>query len=224
MRDFTESTASNEVSYIASDMVIQGNILTGGNGGGNLRIFGSVQGDVSINGALDVEGIITGNTSSASFSSGTGKITGNVTATDSVLIAKDSVIIGNVKGNTVSIEGAVKGDVDVEDALSLGSTAKIMGNIKSRTMTVESGAIITGSCTQCYAPLTAEMFFEQLENGVAESYSEDGYSEPSQQDVSEAEASAVRLIGLEKDDFSGLYEDSEGESEAGEELEQASSL
>ncbi len=88
----------------------------------------TLTGDCETDGALRVEGTITG----------------NVRAGKAVVIGKDGLVDGNIYTQDAVIAGRVLGCVHAESRLELQSTSQISGGITARRMQLEEGATLQG--------------------------------------------------------------------------------
>ena len=147
--------ASNEVSTITKNMIVNGDL----DADGSLDLFGTVNGNIKVLGKLNVTGNITGNSEAAEIYAQRAKVTGDITSLGSVKIGSESVIRGNIFATSAVIAGAVKGDIDVKGPVVLDASAIVMGNIKSKSVQINNGAVIEGLCSQCYAEVSPSHFF-----------------------------------------------------------------
>ncbi len=147
--------ASNEVSTITKNMIVNGDLEADG----SLDLFGSVNGNIKVLGKLNVTGSITGNSEAAEVYAQRAKVTGDITSLGNVKIGSESVIRGNIFATSAVIAGAVKGDIDVKGPVVLDASAIVMGNIKSKSVQINNGAVIEGLCSQCYAEVSPSNFF-----------------------------------------------------------------
>ena len=147
--------ASNEVSTITKNMIVNGDL----DADGSLDLFGTVNGNIKVLGKLNVTGNVTGNSEAAEVYAQRAKVTGDITSMGSVKIGSESVIRGNIFATSAEIAGAVKGDIDVKGPVILDASAIVMGNIKSKSVQINNGAVIEGLCSQCYAEVSPSNFF-----------------------------------------------------------------
>ena len=150
-----EAVASDEVSTITKNMIVNGDL----DADGSLDLFGTVNGNIKVLGKLNVTGSITGNSEAAEVYAQRAKVTGDITSLGSVKIGSESVIRGNIFATSAVIAGAVKGDIDVKGPVVLDASAIVMGNIKSKSVQINNGAVIEGLCSQCYAEVSPSHFF-----------------------------------------------------------------
>ena len=147
------------VGSIIEGMTVKGDISSEG----CLDVYGVVEGNIEVQGKLSVTGKVDGDSKADEIFVNGAKIVGEIYSNTSVKVAEGSVIKGNVKAAAAVFAGAVKGDIDVQGPVILDSTAVIIGNIKSKTIQINNGAIIEGSCSQCYSDVTASNYFNDEE-------------------------------------------------------------
>ncbi len=150
---------SSTAGCIIEGMTVNGNI----NCAGSLEVLGVVAGNLDVSGKLSIAGRVEGDSKADNIFVDGAKITGGLFSNSSVKVAQGSVVKGNIKAAAAVLAGAVKGDIDVQGPVVLDSTAVIIGNIKSKSIQINNGAIIEGSCSQCYSDVTASNFFDEEE-------------------------------------------------------------
>ncbi len=89
---------------------------------------------------------ITGDIESKGFFRIDGKIKGNVTTPNKVVIGKNGLIDGTLTCDNADIEGTFTGTLHVKELLSLRSTATINGEVKVGKLSVEPGATFNATC------------------------------------------------------------------------------
>ncbi len=156
--DIETGVATDETAVVTEGMTINGDLQTTG----NLDMIGRINGNVTCYGKLNVTGEITGDSTAAELYAEAARITGEVHSSGSVKIGQSTVIIGNVHATSAVIAGAVKGDIDVHGPVVLDTTAIVMGNIKSQSVQINNGAVIEGMCSQTYAEVNPQAFFDGL--------------------------------------------------------------
>lgn len=87
-----------------------------------------VKGDFKGKGAIQVEGVLYGNIS-----------------VDSVVVAKDGEVYGNINAINALILGKVVGEIEILKKLDIESTGDINGKIKLNTLVIAEGAKVIGS-------------------------------------------------------------------------------
>jgi cytoskeletal protein CcmA (bactofilin family) len=99
----------------------------------NLNIIGngtSINGDVSSNGDLRIDG----------------NLTGNLNTKAKLVLGSTGKILGEIFCKNSEISGQIDGKITVEELLILKSSARINGDIVTSRLSVEPGAIFTGAC------------------------------------------------------------------------------
>lgn len=76
-----------------------------------------------------------------------GKVTGNVSSKSKVVIGVPGVIEGNIVCQNAYIDGKVTGNLEVSELLILSSTAQISGDMKMKKLVVQEGAKFNGKCS-----------------------------------------------------------------------------
>ena len=144
-----------EVGIVIKGMSVKGDISSEG----SLDVQGVVTGNISIEGRLEITGEVTGNSNAEEVFADGAKIVGDVKCNGAVKVGPSTVVRGNITATAAVIAGAVKGDIDVQGPVILDSTAIIMGNIKSKSIQINNGATIEGLCSQCYGDISPMSFF-----------------------------------------------------------------
>ncbi|MDD3858987.1 MAG: polymer-forming cytoskeletal protein [Bacteroidales bacterium] len=99
----------------------------------NLNIIGngtSINGDVSSNGDLRIDG----------------NLTGNLNTKAKLVLGSTGKILGEIFCKNSEISGQIDGKITVEELLILKSSARINGDIVTSRLSVEPGAVFTGTC------------------------------------------------------------------------------
>ncbi len=146
----------DEVTVITKGTTINGSISSDG----SLEINGTISGDVECLGKLSITGKITGNSSAAEVYVNTERLEGSITSEGSVKVGLGTVIIGDIVATSGVIAGAVKGEIDVNGPIVIDSTAIIKGNIKAKSVQINNGAVIEGFCSLSYSEVDVDNIFE----------------------------------------------------------------
>ncbi|MEO6070699.1 MAG: polymer-forming cytoskeletal protein [Chitinophagaceae bacterium] len=75
-----------------------------------------------------------------------GTINGNVTSASKVIIGDTGVVEGNVSGLQADINGKVIGNISTKELLQLRGQCNVQGNISAGKLQVEPTAIFNGMC------------------------------------------------------------------------------
>lgn len=146
----------SEVTIISKGTVINGSISSDG----SLDIQGSVTGDVDCLGKLSITGNVNGNTSASEVYVNSERMEGSIASDGSVKVGLGTVIIGDIVATSSVIAGAVKGEIDINGPIVIDSTAIIKGNIKAKSVQINNGAVIEGFCSLAYSEIDVDNIFE----------------------------------------------------------------
>jgi len=86
-----------------------------------------VKGDITANGALRIDG----------------KITGNIVA-DSIILGSNASVVGDIKARNVVVGGRVDGNVTSGDIIEIKPTGQVFGDIYTRKLSVAEGGVFEG--------------------------------------------------------------------------------
>src|SRR4051812_2682238 len=103
---------------------------TSGNGTTLISAGTTLNGDISSNSDLRIDGTIIGNISSSS----------------KIVIGASGIVEGDVSGNQADIVGKVSGNIKTKDLLQLRGDCLVNGNIHAGKLQVEPTAIFNGQC------------------------------------------------------------------------------
>lgn len=90
----------------------------------------TIQGDVTSNSDLRIDGTVKGNVSCAA----------------KIIVGPSGLVEGNIDGRLADITGKVIGNVSVKEILQLRSESNVRGNISAATLQIDSAAIFNGEC------------------------------------------------------------------------------
>jgi cytoskeletal protein CcmA (bactofilin family) len=90
-----------------------------------------IQGDISSDGSIQIEG----------------QITGTVNSNQSVFIGKNAKLTADITANEADISGEVQGKLIISGLLILQATARVSGEITCPVMRMEDGAVFSGICS-----------------------------------------------------------------------------
>ena len=148
---------SDEVTIITEGTTLKGDLESIG----SFELRGRIDGNVRCNGKVTVTGSIKGNAEASEFFADAAQVEGEISTSGTVKIGLGSVVVGNITATSAVIAGAIKGDIDVQGPVVVDTSAVVMGNIKSRSVQINNGAVIEGFCSQCYADVDMETFFDK---------------------------------------------------------------
>ncbi len=152
----TASVSDDEVTVITKGTTINGSISSDG----SLEVNGTITGDVECLGKLSITGKVTGNSTAAEVFVNTERLQGSINSEGSVKVGLGTVIIGDIVATSGVIAGAIKGEIDINGPIVIDSTAIIKGNIKAKSVQINNGAVIEGFCSLSYSAVDVDNIFE----------------------------------------------------------------
>lgn len=75
-----------------------------------------------------------------------GKVKGDVSCTETVVLGKGGRIEGNVTAKHVMLAGEVRGNISAEGKVFLETTAVVTGDIQAVKLVIDEGAVFDGAC------------------------------------------------------------------------------
>lgn len=132
---------AEETTVISKNIVINGGTVTGF---ANVRIDGSVKGDVKITKDVNVTGKVVGDIECNNAVMSGSSIQGSINSKGQIRMDRDSVLLGDVNTQYLDMNGRIKGTVDVSGKAEFKSDSVIIGDITASTITVLDGAVIKG--------------------------------------------------------------------------------
>lgn len=135
-----EPQTRREEALIPSDMMITGNISTKS----DMKIYGSIVGDVECEGSIVLVGNIQGNVSASNLTLQKGGLTGDAAVAENVILEENAVLKGNLSAHNVRSNARSEGEIHAEGAVELMGQAVVQGNIAAGSLSVSSGAKIRG--------------------------------------------------------------------------------
>lgn len=148
--------ATGQVTVITKGTVINGSISSDG----GLEVNGTITGDVECLGKLSVNGNVSGHLKAAEVVVSTPRLDGGIDSQGDVKIGVGTIVIGDVTAKSATISGAVKGEIDVQGPVVVDSTAIVKGNITAKSVQINNGAVVDGYCKLSYAEVDIDNFFD----------------------------------------------------------------
>ncbi|MCL2019970.1 MAG: polymer-forming cytoskeletal protein [Oscillospiraceae bacterium] len=134
------SDIAEELTIISKNTVVEGNVRSFA----NMSIEGNIRGDVETTKNIDLNGKVIGNLTCNNAQMLTSQIQGNIRMKGSILMGRDTLLIGDLVSTYAKVNGKVKGNLEIGGKAELKSDAVIFGDISASTITVDDGAIIQG--------------------------------------------------------------------------------
>jgi len=145
-RPDTGTVATDDVSFISSDMKITGECSTRG----QLRIEGRIQGNIAATaveltptGQVDGDVTATGSNGSKPFVIG-GSVSGAVRA-GRVEVKRGGSVSGGIIADEAVIQGRVAGGVQARSRLALEESAEVEGDVLARRLALKEGGRVNGN-------------------------------------------------------------------------------
>lgn len=146
-----------EVAVIPKGTVINGNISIEG----KLEMYGIVNGDIASDSRVNICGNVTGNIKANDLHTKDSFIVGRIECEQNAVVRENTIILGDISAENLTVDGAIQGSLDVRDSIVVGDKAIIDSNIKAKTIQVSNGAAINGNCSLCYANVNVKDFFPE---------------------------------------------------------------
>lgn len=132
---------SEETTVISKNIVISGGTVTGF---ANVKVDGSVQGDIKITKDVSITGKIVGDIECNNAVMAGSAVQGSVVSKGQLRMDRDSILLGDVNTQYLDMNGRIKGTVDVTGKAEFKSDSVVIGDITASTITVLDGAVIKG--------------------------------------------------------------------------------
>lgn len=138
---FQQTKGAPGVTIIAPGTIVVGEV----NAEGDVELLGSVRGKVLSQGNIKMNGKIVGDLAGHDIDLKCCAVQGNITATGSVNVDGDSLVIGDIRSESFSLDGKVKGNVYVEKEAKFQPKAILAGNVTAVSITMSQGSKIQGA-------------------------------------------------------------------------------
>ncbi len=127
-------------TLITKDTVLVGTIAADS----SIIIDGGIRGDVFSKNSIELNGKVDGNMKANDISITDGAVKGDISSQGNILVAGDSVIVGNLFASSLEFNGKIKGNVRINGHAIIRENAVIHGNLSACNFTVDDGAKIIG--------------------------------------------------------------------------------
>lgn len=155
--NLANAEVKDEVTVITKGTVINGSISSDG----SLEVNGTITGDVECLGKLSINGNVSGHLKAAEVVVSTPRLDGGIESHGDVKVGVGTIVLGDVSAKSATISGAVKGEIDVNGPVVVDSTAIVKGNITAKSVQINNGAVVDGYCKLSYAEVDIDNFFEE---------------------------------------------------------------
>jgi cytoskeletal protein CcmA (bactofilin family) len=75
-----------------------------------------------------------------------GKILGEITCSDSLLVGKTGEVEASIKVKNATIGGRIEGDIEASEVVVLEGNSTVIGNVTTKKLIIEEGAVFNGTC------------------------------------------------------------------------------
>lgn len=130
----TETTVISESATINGELTVSGNI----------KMYGKIKGNLTAAGNLEIAGKVIGNLTGNDIELNHCELKGDINASGFTFMDKESIMIGNLNSQDVTLDGKVKGDVSATHKVYVRSNAVIVGNVRAAVIAIDEGAALQG--------------------------------------------------------------------------------
>lgn len=134
------ATSEPEVTIISKSAVISGELTVAG----DMRMYGKIKGNMNVQGNIEIAGKVIGNVSGNDIELSRCELKGDISSTGFVFMDKESIMIGNLSSQDITLDGKVKGDLAANNKIYIRSNAIIVGNVRATTIAIDEGASLQG--------------------------------------------------------------------------------
>lgn len=106
----------------------------------------SLPGDGTMNTLIGHQTVLEGSLKVSNNMRVDGKIIGQVSCSDSLLVGKTGVLEASIKVKSATIGGKVIGDIEASDVVILEGNSTVIGDVTTKKLIIEEGAIFNGTC------------------------------------------------------------------------------
>lgn len=158
MNNFGEA-GNGEIAVIPKGTVINGNIDING----KLEMYGEINGNINSNDRVNICGAVTGDIKANDLYTKDSFIEGKIECIQGAVVRDNTVILGDIYADSLVIDGAIQGKLDVKGCVTVGEKAIVDSDIRAKAIQVSNGAAINGHCSLCYAELNMKDIFPETE-------------------------------------------------------------
>lgn len=138
-----EKVVVRDEAVIPADMVISGNISTKS----NMKVMGSIVGDIECEGSILLLGSVRGNVKTANLTIQNGSLEGDAAVKENICIEMKSRIVGNVMAQNVYSDACIEGQIQAPGIVALKENALVHGDIIAGEISIVTGARVKGMVT-----------------------------------------------------------------------------
>ena len=146
-----------EITIISKNTLVTGNIRSFA----GIYIEGNVNGNIEVVKNADINGKIIGNVTCSDTRLNGALIQGDINSKGRVFMDKNAMLVGNMNGQSMDIDGKIKGDIDVGGRIGLRENSVVIGNISAGTIAISDGANVQGYINTTFLKDNGEAVFPQ---------------------------------------------------------------
>lgn len=167
MNNFGE-TVGTDIAIIPKGTVINGNIDING----KLEMYGEINGNIVSDDRVTVSGNVTGDIKANDIYAKDSFIEGKIECVMGAEVRDNTVILGDISADSLVVDGSIQGKLDIKGNLTIGEKAIVDSDIKAKSIQVSNGAAINGHCSLCYADLDIKSVFPETVEAEVEAEEE----------------------------------------------------
>lgn len=127
---------SENITYIGNTMSIEGDVTSSD----PIAVKGTVKGNIATASDIGVSGLVSGDVSAESINYEHAAVKGNTKANKDINVSEKSVLIGDVEGGSIVVEGKIKGSITAHNKVLFKSPSLVVGQIAAANFNMEDGA------------------------------------------------------------------------------------
>lgn len=137
----TYTKPASGITVISKETSIVGEIHSNS----NIDMAGTLKGNIDTVGDVKLCGKIIGDIKGNNVDLAAGEVQGNITATATLTIDCDSVVVGDTTAANILMDGKQKGNMNVDSMADFQSNALLMGNVTTARLAISEGARLQGA-------------------------------------------------------------------------------
>lgn len=149
------SSTGAEVTIISKNTLVSGNIRSFA----GIYVEGNVSGNIEVFKNADINGKVIGNVVCSDTRLNGAMIQGDISSKGRVFMDKNAMLVGNISGQSMDVDGKVKGNIEVGGRIGLRENSVIIGNINAGTIAIADGANVQGYINTSFLRENADKVF-----------------------------------------------------------------
>ena len=113
---------NTRVAIIPKGTVVNGNIEING----KLEMYGMINGNICSDERVNICGDVTGNIKAKDVYTKDSFIEGNIECEEGAVVRENTVVIGDISAENLMIDGAIKGKLDIKGMVTVGDKAIVV--------------------------------------------------------------------------------------------------